>query len=155
MKARVSLLLLAVVAVLGMAVSVAGEGDYPNCDVCKPLMESPDLMKHVRWDSQKIATGMISVTTVDPDYAKAFDQAHDKMMQAVERLEKGEKLELCPMCTRMGALAQAGATIENVKVGDTRVTAVTAKEPKVIDEIHAHMTWVQQEFGKHDHEHGG
>lgn len=155
MKTRIFLLGLAVVAVFGLALSIAGEGETHGCAICQPMMDQPELMQHVRWDSQKIATGMISVTTVDPDYAKAFDQAHDQMMQAVKQLESGEELELCPMCTRMSALAEAGATIEHVNAGGTRITAVTALQPAVIDKIHAHMEWAQQEFGKHDHEHGG
>ncbi len=153
MRITLSVFLLGLVVALGL--SVAGEVDSHNCDVCKPMTTEPDLMQNIRWDSKEIAAGMIYITTVAPDYEEAYTRAHAEMMKAVKRLEAGEQMELCPFCQSMGRLAAAGAQIENVAVAGAHVMVITSSKPEVIDKIHAHAKWVKDEFSKMDHEHKG
>ena len=87
------LALVAVVALIAGA-TVAGESDYHNCGVCKTMMEEPGLMEHLKWEGRPIATGMVSVTKVEPAYEAAYERSHKKMMEAVARLEAGEEMEI-------------------------------------------------------------
>ncbi len=128
---------------------VAGETDFHNCTVCKPMMAEPGLMENVRWESHEIATGMLSVTTVSPGYEQAFERAHGKMMEAVARLEAGEKGELCPFCKSIDELSKAGAHIENLDAEKAHIMAITSDKADVIEKIHAHVRWAKEEFKKH------
>ncbi len=151
---RIAGLSLIVAAALGL--SLAGEAEYHNCGLCKPMAAEPGLMEHLQWETHEISAGMLSVTTVEPAYEQAYARAHAKMMEAVKRLEAGEKMELCPYCRRINELAQAGAKIENIDSKGGHIMAVTASSAEVIDKIHAHARWANAEFAKHaDHGHGG
>jgi hypothetical protein len=161
MKKSVGLSLVAAIAlVLAIGAGVAEEGgNMHNCAVCKPMMEQPGLIEHVKWEPHPIATGMIAVTTVDAGYEKAFDTAHAKMMAVVAKLEAGEKMELCPICQGMGKMSEAGAKFENIDTPNGHVMAVTSADPKVVAVIHDHakmMAEMMKAHGEqHDEHHGG
>ncbi len=140
-------LALTVAAVAGLA--VAGDADYANCAVCKPMMASPELMQNLQWETSEIATGMVSITTVKPDYEEAYRKVHVEMMANLKKLESGEKMELCPLCQSLNKLAQAGAKIENIDGAGAHVMAVTSEDPAVIAKIHGHVKWAQEAFSKH------
>ena len=142
--------------VLGLGMTVAGEADFHNCGICKPMMAEPSLMQNMKWDTQSIATGMISITTVSPSFEAAFEKAHAEMMAKIKQLEAGTEMELCPFCQGMTKLAASGAKIENLAGAGAHVTAVTSQDPAVIQQIHDHVKRVQQEFSKMKHpEHKG
>ncbi len=143
------------VVLFASALALAGEVDFMKCQVCKPMMQEPGLMQHMRWDNQKLASGMIMVNTIDRDYVEAFDRAHEKMLKNLAKLEGGEELDMCPICYRMTGLAAEGASIENVSSGDTRITIVTAQNKKTVGKIHEHHDWMQKQFGGAKQEHEG
>ena len=156
MKTLPRLLVIFSVLALGLSVPDAGDDAYANCGICKPMMAEKGLMDHLQWETHGIATGMLSVTTVDPKFAKAYEQAHEKMMANVERMEQGEKMELCPFCTRMTALAQAGAKFENLSTkGGAHILAVTSEDDAVVSKIHEHVEWAKHLAASHDEDHHG
>jgi hypothetical protein len=140
-------------AALAFGPSAADEAEFLNCGLCKPMMAEAGLMEHLHWESHAIATGMISVTRVDPSHEQAYQRAHVKVMDAVKRLQAGEKMELCPFCQSMNALAQAGAHIENLDAGGAHIMVITSDQPAVVEKIRAHMRWAQEVFERHDHGH--
>jgi hypothetical protein len=133
---------------LALGVTLAGEADFHNCAVCKPLMAEPNLMQHMKWDTHTIATGMVSITTVHPDYEEAYARAHTAMMAAVAKLEGGAPMDLCPFCQGMTRLMEAGAKIENVEGAGAHVMVVTSQDPAVIQQIHDHVKAVQEAHAK-------
>lgn len=141
--------------ILALGMTVAGEVDFHNCAICKPMATTPGLMQNVSWETTSIATGMVSITTVKAGFEEAYEKAHTEMMANVAKLESGAEMDLCPFCQSMGKLAQAGAQIENIDAAGAHVMVVTSKDPAVIDQIHGHVKWVKEEFSKMDHEHKG
>jgi hypothetical protein len=132
--------------VLGL--TFAGEADFHNCALCKPLMAEPNLMQNMKWDTKKIATGMVSITTVPPDFEQAYARAHSAMMANVAKLEAGTPMDLCPFCQGMNKLAAAGAKIENIDGAGAHVMVVSSQDPAVIQKIHEHVKWVEEAQAK-------
>jgi hypothetical protein len=137
-----------VIAAVASSVALAGEADFHNCGLCRPLVAEPGLMQNMRLETHEIATGMLSITVVAADFEAAYQRAHAKMMESVKKLEAGEPMELCPFCKSMNELAKAGAHIENVNAEGTHILAVTSDKPEVIEKIHAHRRWTKEEFEK-------
>ena len=92
MKVRYAVLM--AVFVLAIGAAGAGEADFHNCAICKPMASEPGLMQNMKWETHPIATGMLAVTTVTADYDEAYGRAHEKMMANVEKLEAGEEMPL-------------------------------------------------------------
>ena len=96
--------------------------DMENCAICKPLLEQdPHLMHHMTWKHHNISDGLVSVTVIDPEYLSSYEKASEKMNAVIERMQAGEETYTCNMCTELGAIFQAGATMESVKSDNARV----------------------------------
>lgn len=125
---------------LGLA---AGSDEKPwmdpqNCDMCKSVLQEEGLMQNMHPEHHKIATGMVSVCTVSPDFADAYARAKSGMMETKKRMEAGEEVKLCQFCISMGSLMEAGATMENFTTEGGDVTVLTATDEALIAKIHEH-----------------
>lgn len=112
--------------------------DMENCAMCKPLLEDPHLMHHMTWKHYNISDGLVSVTVVDPEYLSSYEKAAGKMNRVVERMQEGEELYFCDMCTELGALFQAGASWESVESDNVRIAITTSDNPAIVERI---QTW--------------
>jgi len=132
-------------------VSATGDSswfDMTNCALCAPLMAEKGLMEHMKFENHKVATGMISVTTVDPAFDEAYQHAHQKMTELSMKLASGEKMPLCGYCQSLNGLMAAGAKMDNFKTGAGYVMTITATDPELIAKIHAHLDRAAAEMGK-------
>lgn len=138
MRKMLKLALVPVLLLLGAA-AVYGGGqswfDMEHCEMCKPLAEEPGLLEHVVWEQHNISNGIVSVTTVEKDYLDAYRNAHAKMGHVVERLQKGEKVGMCGMCTALGAAMMKGAKQEVVETTYGDVMILTSDKPDVVAEL--------------------
>ena len=58
----------------------AGEWfDMENCEFCKGLMEDPQLLGNMTWEHHMISNGMMTVTTVKPEFMASYKTAMEKM----------------------------------------------------------------------------
>src|SRR3954463_2194974 len=84
-------------AVLGLAVawssSVFAENEtdkmlaeMKKCDVCKNLIENPELLMSMDWETHKTENGMLSLSTVPKKKKKDFDKVNGKMRHAIEQV---------------------------------------------------------------------
>lgn len=133
--------------------------DMTNCAMCAPMMAEKGLMEHMKWENHKVATGMMSVTIVDPAFAAAYGRAGQKMNELGMKLAKGEKMPLCGHCQSIGDLMGAGAKMDNFATGAGHVMAVTGTDPALITKIQAHCDRTVAEMAKmekkeeHQHKH--
>jgi hypothetical protein len=131
---------LAMIPILLLVASLAYAGgenwfDMHNCEMCKPLTEEPDLLDHVTWEQHNISDGVVSVTTVDKEYLPAYRKAHGKMGEVISRMQKGEKVELCGMCTYMGSLVMKGVKQEAFDTRYGNVMILSSDNPSVVSDI--------------------
>lgn len=146
---------------LGLAVGQAGAEkpwlDPPNCDMCKGMVAEPGLMEHMSWENYAVSNGMLSLCTVDPAYAKAYEKAMMHMEETKKKLMAGEKLNLCGCCTSIGELAMAGAVMNEVATKGGHAMIMTSSDEALIKKIHAHVEKTNEAFAKmmeaegHDH----
>ncbi|MBD3258987.1 hypothetical protein GF377_11185 [candidate division GN15 bacterium] len=145
--------LLVAVAVLALAlVALAGDEkpwfDMETCSFCKHLIEDPGLLHHCDWEHHKISDGVLTVTTVEDEYLDAFNTAMANMEEAGKKMQSGEMLPMCGMCTAMGNLMMTGAQWESVTTKHGSVSVLTSDDPAVVEKIHAFADRTNDEMAK-------
>lgn len=115
--------------------------EMATCEICSSMMEHPELMQSVEWETHKIDQGMLMVATVPKEHLEAFRKMSKQWEQAIEEVKaassRGEEVELCTFCGEMGKLMQAGAKHQEVATKHGAVTLVTSDKPEVVKQIHA------------------
>ncbi len=139
-KPMIAVLFVPVIFLLAFMMVSAGEEpwmDMKNCEMCKTLtQEDPALMKNMTWEHHDISNGLVSVSTVAPAFAKHFTQASERMAKVEGKLQKGEKVSLCNMCTEMGGMLQTGKVkTEHVNTTNGYVGLTTSDDPAMIAQI--------------------
>ena len=135
-------------AILSVAVSImaasftyaAEDGpwfDMQNCEMCKPLMEVPGLMDNMTWEHYKISAGLVSISTVKPEFVDSYKKAQMAMMETAGKLMKGEPVKLCNMCKGWGEILGAGAKQDVIESGNTFIAVTTSDNPETVKKIHA------------------
>jgi hypothetical protein len=122
--------------------------DLENCSMCKNMAAEEGLMEHMQWDTHMVATGYMSITTVDPEYEEAYQRSHAAMMKVWERMEGGEQLPLCGYCTSMGKLHAAGAEFDEIDSRGQHIMLVSATDPETVEMIQAHAKRTLDEYAK-------
>ena len=158
MKRSTLVVVVLAIVVFPLGLLSAGEDapwmDMKNCSMCKNLYEQEGLMDHMTWEHHKISSGMMSITTVAPEYREKYQHAMQGMQETGKRLMSGEKMELCHFCQTMGALMQSGARMENVHTNVGDVMLITSSDPKVVEKIHEHaqktIEFMEMAHGEHE-----
>jgi hypothetical protein len=122
--------------------------DMPNCEMCKPMMDQPGLLEHATWEQHNISNGIMSVTTVTPEFMPQFDKARAAMEAVSKRMMAGEEVHLCPMCQAMGACFAKGLKAETVNTKHGQISIMTSDDPKVVAEIQAWAKRTNDEMAK-------
>jgi len=122
--------------------------DLENCGFCKHLMDDPGLLDHCTWENHNIENGMMSVTTVDKEFLPSYRAAAMKMKETSEKMEKGEMVPMCGMCTAMGSLMMKGAKWEYVETQYGDVQIMTSDNEEVVQELHAFTDKTNAELAK-------
>lgn len=142
---------LALLVVVGLIARIALAADAPTmqqmmeemskCEVCKSMLDHPNLLHEMSWETHKIDNGMLCVSAVPEKDAAEFKSLNKAMMASVEKcmgsLKKGEKVELCHFCDSMGKLMQAGAKQQEITTKNGAVSLITSDDPAVVKMIHA------------------
>jgi len=138
MRTLGSVLIALVLVVAWGSGAVAGDKpwfDLEKCSFCKSLTAQPGLLEHTAWEQYPITNGIVSVTTVDPEFVKAFEVAHAEMEKTGQRMMKGEQAYTCGSCTAMGAILMKGIHHENVMTSHGSVWIATSDSPEVVAEL--------------------
>jgi hypothetical protein len=93
------------------------------------------------WETHKIDSGMLCLTTVPMELKKEFDSVSAKMMQAIEKVKAAEKqgteAELCHFCVSMGELMKLNAKQQHIETQTGAIHLCTSDDPAVVKTIHA------------------
>ncbi len=127
-------------------------GDKPwfdlGCDLCKPFMEEPKLMETMGWEQYEISNGIVQISVVEASLLPAYRTAHGKMMAGIDRMEKGDSLYLCGLCTAFGELTEAGAKMEYIETKTGDVLIMTGDTPELVADIKAMAARTDEEMMK-------
>jgi hypothetical protein len=123
-----------------------------NCAFCKHLLKDPKLLDNMTWEHHDISNGLVSITTVKPEFRKSYQEAMAAMEDLGAKLEKGEvdikDLKLCGSCQFWGMLEQMGAKIEFVKGKMADVVIMTSDNPEVVKKIKEYGQRTREELAK-------
>ncbi len=144
----IAVLALALLVTAAVAEEEQSWFDLENCAMCSKLGAEEGLMDHIDWETHKIANGMLTVSMVPAEYAEAFARASAKMQEVAAELHSGKPLKLCGFCMSYGAIAQAGANVEEIETGVGHIGLVTSDKPEVVKMIHAHAKRTMDEYEK-------
>lgn len=122
--------------------------DMENCSMCMHVVNADGLMEHMTWEQEKISNGMITVSTVEPDYMGKFNEMNEKMDQTAEKLMAGEKLYLCGSCEQFGSFIMRGANMEPVALQNGEVMLLTSDNEDMVAEMHAYVDKCKAEMAK-------
>ena len=136
MKIIIAALMVMVLTAPGVKAGDKPWFDMEKCGMCKILMKYDGLMEHMTWEHHNISNGVVSVTTVAPEYLPAFRKASQQMNEASMKLQKGEKMELCEMCTAMGSICVKAPTMDFVETSTGDVWVITSDKPEVVADLH-------------------
>jgi hypothetical protein len=134
---KIAMLLIAGILVIS-GLALAGDApwfDMEHCSFCKNLLEDPELLHHMTWEQYSISNGIISITTVDEDYADSFEKANAKMAQAGEEMKQGKQMPMCNSCMTMGKIMMKGPKWEQVPTKHGEIWLMTSDDPAVVKEI--------------------
>ncbi|MEW5993781.1 MAG: hypothetical protein AB1744_05215 [Candidatus Zixiibacteriota bacterium] len=114
--------------------------DMEGCEFCKHLMKDPHLLDNMTWEHHDISSGALSITTVKPEYKKAYLEAQQGMMELGQRLEKGElkptEVRMCGHCQAWGMLLAIGAKVEHIQGESAEIVLMTSDDSVLVEKIH-------------------
>jgi hypothetical protein len=145
MKAIFSLVVLGLAVAWSSSVFAENETDkmlaeMKKCDVCKNLIENPELLMSMDWETHKTENGMLSLSTVPKKKKKDFDKVNGKMRHAIEQVtadvKAGKEVHLCSFCSEMAELMKAGAKQQHIETKTGEIEMCTSDDPAVVKKIH-------------------
>ncbi len=162
MKTTLTMALMLILTVaVASAAPVGGWFDLENCAMCKNLTDDQELFANMEWDNQLFANGLVEVTSVPAHFKERYEKLMAKMQATVSKMQGGEQLPMCNMCLSYGELMMAGATMDQLISGDSHITVISSRDPKVVEKIRKHGQTTIDEYakmmaaeGEGDHGHG-
>lgn len=152
MKLNRLLVIIAAIMLVCSAVAFAQEKpwfDMQNCSFCKNLLTDPKLLENMTWDQYDISNGMISVTTVTPEFMESYKKVMDEIEKVSQELSKGRTdLPMCGSCEYYGKMMFAGVKFETIPTKVGEITLVTSDKPEGIDMIRKYAQRSREEMAK-------
>lgn len=128
----------------------SGWFDMSNCDFCKFMLEDPDMLSHVTWETHRTKRGMLHITTVDPAYAEAYQKSNQAMEKLGTEMMTGKvdpaQVKMCGHCREFGQLLMSGVDMETIQGEQAEVTLITTTDPAMVAKIHAFAERNRAEF---------
>ena len=154
MRTKTSLVILSLFLTIGLMASVtAGEGDWmdmENCGMCKHLGANMEMLEHMTWNHYDVKDGIMSVCTVEDNYAEAYAMASKLMGATGAKMMAGEAVPLCGMCTEMSGMMMAGANMELVTTDFGNIRLVTSGDEAMVTKLHAWAEKTNTEMAKEE-----
>ena len=108
--------------------------DMQNCEICKPMGEHMDVMKHVTWETHRIDNGMLSASVIPAEDRAMVNAIHKKMHAAVNYLRPEKRWRYADSARLMRRLKQAGAKEQEIKTDFGMISMLTSDDPEARDE---------------------
>jgi len=147
MRIAFSIFVAALLVIISPAISAQDKPwfDMENCAFCKCLTEDPHLLENMSWEYHDIDNGLLSITTVTPEFKESYLKAQKEMEKLAMEMSSGNTaVQTCGHCEYFGKLMMAGAHFELVESGVGYIMLITSDKPEVLKMI--------QEFGRRNRE---
>ena len=122
--------------------------DMDHCEICKNMASMKHDMHKIKWETEMLDDGIITVSVVPDDMKAEMEKAEAGVEKTVARLEQGEQLKMCGFCQNYGKLMALGAKFKDIKTVGVNIGLVTSTDPEVVKEIHAMGKRSKIEHGK-------
>lgn len=119
----------------------AGWFDMENCDMCRPLTEDPELLDNLTWEIYEISNGIVMLTTVNEGFEKSYEKVNTEMNKVVDRIMKGEKVQLCNSCQFMNQIYMRAPKVETIKTQNGDISIMTSDNPELVADL---KTWARR-----------
>lgn len=132
-------LLLALLGLLALsALTWAGLMDeMMKCDACKPFMAKEGLTAAMKSEWVLLNNGAAEITTVPKEQLPNLRTAHSQCSAAVDKISKGEKGYLCPMCSGRMELVKKGVLLSQGDMSNGFITVFSSDKPELQKAISA------------------
>lgn len=144
--------LVVALALLVSALAFAGDAkwiDMDNCEMCKPMAQQKGLMENMTWEQYDLSNGIVSITTVKPDYMDEYKAAKLEMDKSVARMQQGEQLNLCGSCMSLGMIMMKGVKSEEVPTSNGELWLLTSDDPELVSALQEWAAKNKAEMKKH------
>jgi len=153
MKRSICLLtgLLVVLAVAATAGDEKPWFDMENCAFCKHIVAEKGLMEHMCFEYHDLTNGILSITTVDPEYQEAYERAQKNMEAVGAEMMKDPQAQppyMCGHCEAYGGLIMAGVMPQHVKAAVGDILVWTSDDPEMVAKLHAFADRSMEEMAK-------
>ena len=142
----------------GLTVVSAGETtetawfDMENCAFCKSITAEKGLMENMKFKNYDITNGVMTVTTVNPEYKDAYMRANKKMEELGTKMMSGEvnptTVKMCGHCSAYGGFMMKGVVVDYVQAEVGDIVVMTSATPEMVTEIQAFAKKNETEFAK-------
>ena len=95
-------------------------------------------MENMIWEHHLTATGVMTVSTIKPEFQPQFAQAKARMKELLGKVVAGEAIQVCGYCTSIASLLNGGAKAENVVTKVSDIVLISSTDEATIAKIHAH-----------------
>ncbi|MDH3892159.1 MAG: hypothetical protein OEV49_13860 [candidate division Zixibacteria bacterium] len=154
MKIAATLILL-LIATVTFAGDNAPWVDMKDCPICSNVSSEEGLMENMTWEHHLTATGVMTVSTIKPDYQEKFDRAKGRMKEIMGKVVAGEEIQVCGYCTSLSLLLKKGAKADNVTTQASDIMVVSSTDEATIAGIHTHaektIAFLGAAHAGHDH----
>ncbi|MEE9443292.1 MAG: hypothetical protein V3V99_11575 [candidate division Zixibacteria bacterium] len=142
---------MAVIFGLSFSVVIAGEKpwfDMDNCDMCKSINKYDGLKENMTWEQHSINNGIMTVSTVKPSHLKAYRKAQMDMDMVAKKLESGQKVNSCRMCSDLGSIFEKGVNSEKVNTRHGSIWLLTSDNSESISRLQSWSEKTRHEMEK-------
>lgn len=132
-------LVLAVVVSAALAQDEAPWVDMYGCAICNNITAEEGLLENMTWEHNRTATGMVTVTTVKPDFTEQYGRAMQNMGVKIGEVMGGAELEICDHCVSVTGMMKDGVSVDKFTTHGGHVMAISSTDEAMIGRIHAHL----------------
>jgi hypothetical protein len=122
--------------------------DMENCEMCKNFTGHPGLMDGLDWETLKISSGIMMLSTAKPEQVEAYRKANAACNVLGEKLQTGYQAHLCGSCDAMEMLMMKGAMMEDFETNHGGVMLLTSNDSTVVAELHLYSDRNAEEMKK-------
>ena len=145
--------------VLMATVAIAGDDapwvDMKGCPICMNVSSEEGLMENMTWEHHLTATGVMTLSTVKPEFQPQFARAKAGMKELLGKVVAGAEISICGYCTSISSLLKEGAKAENIVTKASDIMLISSTDEAMIAKIHAHaqktIEFLSATHEGHDH----
>ena len=112
-------------------------------------------MENMTWEHHLTATGVMTVSTIKPEFYPQFARAKARMKELLGKVVAGEEIQVCGYCSSIASLLKGSATAENVVTKASDIMLISSTDDATIAKIHAHaqktIDFLEATSGGHNH----